>query len=526
MLSVIVFLALQQSGPALPVGVAPHLADLSLQIQRELESGNFPAAEKLMGDWPAGTLGYSATGLPTQFSDAGDQAAKLVGQALTGRIKFEPASNPKVLFTFVDMPPEGPAEPLWKDGKVHLAIPIRNRDGEPANTRSIIWSMAKGMAYAAGLDITTKRRSLMAPVIYAKSVADPSFSDKEKSILVRIEEVRNKLESLVRAKTRVTPAEPTVKASPGLVDLGTVVQGDKKEFEITLTNTGNAPAEIEIETTCACLIAQPSLTLAPGESVTQHPRFDSSDYQGPLEKHMFVLSNSPKNPRYTIVMKGNIVPEVRFLAPKGARAVHEATGMASLNEVEAAERGPSTFELYFYGTGEALELVDVQLGNKLASVSAVPFTGHVDDPVLGPSNRTGTKAVVEIPESWPFGVSWLRIVGVTTSKRRPSVEMTLQIRKGITVSPQTLYFGDVKVGTPSERSAVVDHLSKPFKISKVTVSDGYSVRLEELQNSGKRYKVTVTAMPKAAGPMSGTVELTTDSPAQPLIRIPIGGQAG
>jgi hypothetical protein len=241
---------------------------------------------------------------------------------------------------------------------------------------------------------------------------------------------------------------------------------------------------------------------------------------------MYVLSNSPKNPRYTISMKGMIVPEVRFLAPKGARAVHGATGDATLNEVEAADKGPTTFELLFYGTGEPLELVDVQLGNRQAAANAVPFEGLVEDPMLGNATRAGTKVTVEIPEIWPFGISWLRVVGVTTSKRKPSVEMTLQVRKGSAVSPQTMYFGDAKVGQPSERSAVVDHLSKPFKITKVVASDGIAVKVENVDQSGRRYRISATVNPKAAGPISGTIDLTTDSEVQPLIRIAVGGQAG
>lgn len=329
----------------------------------------------------------------------------------------------------------------------------------------------------------------------------------------------------MRSKTRLTPAIPNITATPDVVDFGNVTQGDREEFSITITNSGNAPAVVEIETTCSCIIAQPSFILGPGETVTQKPRFDSTDYQGQLDKHLYVLSNSPANPRRTIVLKGMIVPEVRFVEPKGARSVHSVGG-DGFYEVEVPETGPSTLDLLFYGTAAPVELVDVQLGNATVSAQLFPFSGSVQDPLIGTAVRSGSKVTLSLPESWPFGVNWLRVVGVTNSRRRPSVEMTLQVRKGIAASPQSMYFGDAKVGQESERSVLVTHGSKPFTIAKIEASEGISARFEKADETGRSYKVSARVKPPAAGQISGFITLTTNSPVQPTITVPIGGQAG
>jgi hypothetical protein len=525
MLPLLAILVLQQPGPVLPVGAAPHLSSLNLDIQRRLSEGDFAGAQAAMSTWPTGRLTFRADGLPQSYAHSPSAASALVKQASGSRVDFAPGSDAKVVFTFNALPPDGPKNPEFRDGAIHMEVPVTDRDGKPADPRSVTWSLAKGMAFAAGLDISTRFRSLMGAVIYTRSVADPTYSPREQALLSQIEDVRLELEKAIRDKTRLSPAIPIITVAPERVDLGTMTQGDRKEFEITIANTGNAAAVIEIETTCACIIAQPSFVLAAGETVTQKPRFDSTDYQGQLNKHLYVLSNSPSSPRRTVVMSGLIVPEVRFLAPTSSRTLQGVSG-DGLHEVEVSDDGPTTLDLLFYGSTNPVELLDIQLGNPSASAQIVPFTGLVEDPMIGPGTRTGSKVKVTVPPAWPMGISWLRIVGVTTSRRRPSVEMTLQIRKGIAASPQSMYFGDAKVGQTSERTVTIEHLSKPFSITKIEAPSGIEATAKKLDDQGKRYQLTVSIRPATAGPISGVITLTTDSPKQPTLTVPIGGQAG
>jgi hypothetical protein len=179
-----------------------------------------------------------------------------------------------------------------------------------------------------------------------------------------------------------------------------------------------------------------------------------------------------------------------------------------------------------YGTNNPVELLDIQLGNPSANAQIVPFNGSIDDPLIGTAVRSGSKVMVKVPDSWPFGISWLRVVGVTNSRRKPSVEMTLQVRKGIAVSPQSIFFGSAKVGAESVGMVMVEHASKGFSIEKVEAADGFLATVEKADASGFRHKVTVRHAPKQAGQISGVITLTTNSAIQPTITIPIGGQAG
>src|SRR5688500_15474238 len=115
MLPLVALLVIQQPGLVLPVGAAPHLANLNLIVQKSLQSGDFATAEKQFAEWPNGKLQYSLQSPPAAYVDAAAGASALVKEATHGRTEFVSGSNPRVVFTFAGLPPEGPKEPMWRD---------------------------------------------------------------------------------------------------------------------------------------------------------------------------------------------------------------------------------------------------------------------------------------------------------------------------------------------------------------------------------------------------------------------------
>lgn len=523
MLSILA-VAVLQAGPVLPVGVAPHIARANFEIQQALSVGDFAAAERGLAQWPSSRVTYSLEGLPERYAAMPEKAAQMVAEAAKG-LSFVKGSPANVVFTFGPLPAEGPPEPVWKNGRVEMMIPITSRNGDPANERSILWSLAKGMGYAAGLDISTRRRSVMSEVVYAASVADPAFAIRELAILEHVSATRAALAKAAADKQRITVSAPKLTVSPSVVEMGKMMRGELREFTVAIKNVGNAPAVVEIETTCSCIITTPNFTLPAGEEMVISPKFNSSDYEGHLERQLLVLSNAPEGPRQSIVLKALIMPEVRFLPPKEARPIRGTGASNEISELEISDTGTSQIELLFFGTVADLEIIDLQVGNPSASTRVVPFSGVVDDPMFGSSSKTGSKVLIDIPADWPYGVSWLRVVGLTSSRTSPAVEMTLQLRRGISASPQNVFFGGAKVGEPSERVIYVEHLSKPFRIEKVEADNGISATAEAVEGSDKRYRLRVKVTPTAAGPISGTVRVHTNSSRQPVLAVSVGGHA-
>jgi hypothetical protein len=85
--------------------------------------------------------------------------------------------------------------------------------------------------------------------------------------------------------------------------------GPNKSFtaQFKFSNVGTGKLIIsKIQSTCSCTVADLSkLEYAPGESGIVNVTYHSSAYAGPVEKHLYILSNDSTNPRAEITIKGS-----------------------------------------------------------------------------------------------------------------------------------------------------------------------------------------------------------------------------
>lgn len=119
-----------------------------------------------------------------------------------------------------------------------------------------------------------------------------------------------------------TPATPTLPAAPAkpadtggrikvenpIVDLGIMGPNKSATAQFKFTNTGSGKLIIStVQTTCSCTVAElTKLEYAPGESGIITVTYRSSAYGGPIEKHLYILSNDSTNPRAEISIKGSV----------------------------------------------------------------------------------------------------------------------------------------------------------------------------------------------------------------------------
>jgi hypothetical protein len=128
---------------------------------------------------------------------------------------------------------------------------------------------------------------------------------------------------------------PSLTVTPPAVDLGAISQARGiVGVELAIANSGSAPLVIsEMETTCGCTeaslvvngLAGPwfgmrghgpwptgwSATLPPGAQATLRVRYDPDAhgiYRGPVDRIVFIYSNDPRQPRYSVRLTGTQVP--------------------------------------------------------------------------------------------------------------------------------------------------------------------------------------------------------------------------
>nr|MBA3726236.1 DUF1573 domain-containing protein [Armatimonadota bacterium] len=318
-LSLLLAVAGGDIGPTLPPRTSTHIHRVNIEVQRLLSESKFGDAGAKLREWPLGEIGYRA---PDAYADVVEEAAEIWSQATEGKARFVSKSEPLVRFAFAERPVDGVLL-TWKDGRIEATVPVFAEDGKPASRRSMVWNAAKAFGYALGLAPTTRRRHLMGPVAYRPDgPQDPKLVPDiaEISHLSSLLQAREALSRAVASRSKLTPAQPVIALDKESLDGGMVTQGTKVEFSLTISNKGNVPALLDLESTCACIIALARPEIAPGDSFDVKIVLDTADYRGALDKHLYIHTNDPAEPTRTLEMHVVSVPEYRVL-PEGIQTV-------------------------------------------------------------------------------------------------------------------------------------------------------------------------------------------------------------
>ena len=108
--------------------------------------------------------------------------------------------------------------------------------------------------------------------------------------------------------------EPVIRLDQSQIDLGQVVNGEVRTFEVSVLNQGNTNLVIEaVSTSCGCTSAQViPAALEPGERGLLQVTFDSGAHGpeelGPVMRQVFIDSNDPDQPEVDFRFTAEILP--------------------------------------------------------------------------------------------------------------------------------------------------------------------------------------------------------------------------
>lgn len=126
-------------------------------------------------------------------------------------------------------------------------------------------------------------------------------------------------------------AEPQVELKRASFKFGKVKEGEKVKGELTLSNTGSSPLNINIVSSCSCLLAGDNkFSLAPGEKRSSAFTFDTLHYQGPIVKVIVIESNDPENPKLFFEVKGEVIGKDKK-SPKPEKRIIDINESTYLN---------------------------------------------------------------------------------------------------------------------------------------------------------------------------------------------------
>jgi hypothetical protein len=288
-----------------------------------------------------------------------------------------------------------------------------------------------------------------------------------------------------------------------LFDFGEIEKGQKVEHTFVFQNTGDEDLEIqEVRPSCGCTTAEPDKTVyKPNEKGEIPVTFDSSRFEGPINKTVTVVSNAKENPRMQLKIKGNITQEIN-VNPNYLTLVNIKRSQEVERDIQV-----TTERL------EKLEISDV--------------TSNLDFLKLSVEEKGAKEVVVkvrfsgkDVPTDRPTHSGFISFK--TNGKSQPDVKVNtyIKVANPIQPNPRAVYMFASEKGKAREVEVNLKSTAdEAFKITDVK-SDLEFVSVEKVDDA--KLKVTLSQEAKE-GKFTGTIEVKTDLEEQPSLRIPVRG---
>ncbi|MCW5946225.1 MAG: DUF1573 domain-containing protein [Fimbriimonadales bacterium] len=508
-------------GPHLPARVESEIHRLNSEAQVALSEGRFEDARTILSHWPGGAIEYeivrSEDTVPSIVEEAARDAADVFSTATEGKLRFLEGPNPRIRIEIIKSALPGDQPPKWSEGKVLARIPLSY--GNPTKEmprRAIVTAIARAFGVALGHTPTQEHRTVMGVDDRAETSAPVTLSDDELKIIRHLLDARSQLVAAAESGKRIVPAKPLLSLSPTDINLGTVDEGDKPTASVVIRNEGNAPLEIDWEISCRCLMVPTKEPLMPGESRAVPLGIDTKGFQGSFWKEVSLYTNDWENLKNQIVLRVESLPYYRVI-PDG------------ITKINLKDEGETVYEFIVYTfIDRGLKILSTNPSMNGLTAEIETFDGEVFDPIFSksPTRRNGYRVLVRFSSDFPSGTVQCNVLLSTNLAARPTYSILIQASKGLTASPQSVYFGGVPANTESVRSFRVTHPTDAFKILEMKAEGGpFEVFAAEDNSSGFGYRVNVQFKGGAPGPLSGKVVIRTDHPKYKEIVVPISGMA-
>lgn len=296
---------------------------------------------------------------------------------------------------------------------------------------------------------------------------------------------------------------PVITFEKDTYDFGEIDKGEKVSFEYKFTNKGDAELIIsEVKPSCGCTTADmDKKNYQPGESGTIPITFDSTRFNGAINKTVTVVSNDATNPRKQIKLTGKIVQEVTI----------NPTYLTIIN-VKRSEKVERSIKINTERLAK-LEVTDVE--------SNIPFlnlkTVQSDDKNVEIAVSFDGKA---IPADKPTHTGFISFKTNSKSAAETKVNVYIKVANPITTTPRAVYMFASNQG--KERSQDITIRSsgdEAFEITSIE-DDLDHISVEK----GEDNKLKVSLSDKApTGKFNGTITIKTNLEEQPEIKIPVRG---
>jgi len=276
-------------------------------------------------------------------------------------------------------------------------------------------------------------------------------------------------------------------------DFGSVPHGQVMTHTFRIKNTTGNPVTISgIRVSCGCVTATAATgSLAPGQETTLTARMDTSRFFNVRTVTIFVTFGQPNFDEVRLWVQANsrsdfaVVPE-----------------QLAIGSVKRGGTASATGNITFYG-------------NPGAKITEVKGESNYVQPSLqevkGQDGVASFQLTAKLREDTPVG-KWYTDVWVKTnvpSMPQLRVPLTVEVESALSVSPEAVSLGSIKVGAEVEKRVIV-RAAKPFKVTAIEGVDADLAVQESSQEAKTTHVLTLKLKPSKAGDFNHVVRIVTD----------------
>jgi hypothetical protein len=307
---------------------------------------------------------------------------------------------------------------------------------------------------------------------------------------------------------------PNMVVEEKIKDVGTVAQGEVVDVDFKIINEGGDPLQIKaVRPTCGCTVADYDKEIAAGGEGFVKAKLDTKDFSGPISKSILIMTNDPREPTVSVVIKAIVQPFVEVL-PR------------PLIRFNAVQKEPMTERVVIVATEPDRDFAVTKV------TSHVPFLKPTVRELTGNERISGKSGKqyevgVQIDDDAPVGPVSAKVTIHTDHPKAPEVVVKVYgvVRALIHITPSQVQFGTVDAKAMAGRNVIVVNNRSgegAMKVTDVTVDDAAFDTSVATIEEGRRYQVTVNVKEDApAGSHAATMTLKTTDPDFPEMTVPV-----
>ena len=317
---------------------------------------------------------------------------------------------------------------------------------------------------------------------------------------------------------------PKMTLEPSSLDFGNVVMGETAVLPISFTNVGGLDLVVS-SITCADGFSTPlaegeQYVVKPGETRELNVSFSPTENR-PYGGTMIINSNASGSQTAVVKLSGNgVTPAVPQIVVDPYSIV---------------------FDPVVEGSGQYSEtpLAITNIGDAVLTISSIELTdAGTPFEIIGNKPQTldkDARTQITIRFSPTEAGSYMNTL-VIKSDASNSTELSIPVSgectpaplPGISVSPQSVEFGEVNLGDTVTRDLIITNTgSAPLDILSVTCPDGFDSDFNDLAEKsvagGSSVSLAVTFRPFEAKGYGGSIEIASNDAENAVISVPVSG---